>query len=277
MTKRILALFLVCILAIPILVVPASAATTQDVVDAIYDVGDWIDDGLTSLWSAVNKLGDYLDEIDVTVLNIEEYLEKWNTEIFDSFWFRLETFFEAFWYGWQGDTFSITGIIPTINAGYSTITGQLGLIYTWCGNFADSVTIWLNDIYDNMDYWWSEVGENISYWVERTSRGVEDVGQTIANYFEKLLNGDPDYNPQRPDEEIRDDKDNVDDAQDILDSVTYPDYNDIDIDLDSQLPGTSQGYLTDFFGAFFASQYIYIVFFLAFSFALVSFVIFGKR
>lgn len=66
----------------------------------------------------------------------------------------------------------------------------------------------------------------------------------------------------------------------ILDGFTMPNYGDIDIEFEDILDdddGNGISLISEFFEIIFSIEHIYIVFFIAFTLALISFAIFGKR
>lgn len=76
---------------------------------------------------------------------------------------------------------------------------------------------------------------------------------------------------------VNDQKDDFDDAMDVLEDYTRPNYEDVDPGFDDILDGDAITKAREALAAIFDNTYIKQVFFIAFMLAAVSFIIFGKR
>lgn len=98
----------------------------------------------------------------------------------------------------------------------------------------------------------------------------------FKNYFEILIKGEEgvadDFNNQVSTEATE-----FEENMEIIQDVTRPSIEDIELDVDKEIPEGEVAKVGQLLGIFFQNQYIYIVFFIAFTFSLVSYGIFGKR
>lgn len=105
---------------------------------------------------------------------------------------------------------------------------------------------------------------------------IESKLDSVIQKLDLLFNGEngaaDDFNNQVSTEATE-----FDENMDIIQDVTRPTIEDIDLDVDKEIPEGEVVKVGQLLGIFFQNQYIYIVFFVAFTFSLVSFSIFGKR
>lgn len=76
---------------------------------------------------------------------------------------------------------------------------------------------------------------------------------------------------------VGDQKDEFDDAMDVLDDMTYPDYGEVDPGFSEILDDGAIELVAEALSKLFQNEYILQVFFIVFTLGLVSFVVFGKR
>lgn len=105
---------------------------------------------------------------------------------------------------------------------------------------------------------------------------IESKLDSVIQKLDLLFNGEngaaDDFNNQVSTEATE-----FDENMDIIQDVTRPIIEDIDLDVDKEIPDGEVVKVGQLLGIFFQNQYIYIVFFVAFTFSLVSYGIFGKR
>lgn len=135
MTKRIISLFLVCILAIPILAVPVSATDYNDQ-EHVWTNGDneslmtYLDLVYQRVWAIYKELTSsttgYIFQIKSYLAALDNFISDWNDTIFQDFWAKMAAWLLVFWEG--NESLGVTGILPTINQGFSTVSGVLGVL-----------------------------------------------------------------------------------------------------------------------------------------------------
>lgn len=293
MTKRIISLFLVCILAIPIVAVPASATNVTTTTDAKLDSTQY--NGIVSI---LDKIREYLyfikagtDTIMAWCSKIHESVSSLQTSITDhlaNYWAKMAAWLLVFWNG--DEDLGVTGLLPTINQGYSTISGVLGTLDATVDKGIVKLYSRLGSISDLISSFDTSVSEAFSTITDKVSSIYALCGQhlgAIRQYTMQTVNAVKDgfkdlIDLVRGDSTAGDDfKDKTDDITDSLNpeyDVTYPKYDDVDIDLPSLLPENPTGTISTFFQFFFSSDtYLYFVWTLVFTFSLMSFVLFGKR
>lgn len=290
MTKRLLSLFLVCILAIPIFVVsmatPAYAYSTlyeehmiENVQNIYTIIQQWYIQLLRGGW--YTAVSDWLDDIDLYVVSIYDRLVEWTEETFAT---KLYIVLDMFFSG--NENLEQPGLIPTLINQFNGLSTAFNVyisnLETTMVSWFDMACNWLSQIDANIISFWEDIVSNVQSFqtsMETWWTTLDTKMKTVLSNLSSIAKGDNTSLKEFDSNETMIDNEKTEYAENmgIVQEATRPEYEDVDTDLNAQLPGTSQGYATDFFAAFFASQYIYIVFFLAFSFALISFVIFGKR
>lgn len=277
MTKRIIALVLVCILAIPIMVVPASATTLED----IYNNQDY--------W--FNQLGGWLGTMGS---DFNYWFQTIRNEIVDVYNLMLEQHDSlGEWLGTLGadilDSLSYestqisdlhTALKDWFDYLYITMTTQYGYMIDAFQYEFDQFRINLNN---HMDYLnnrlntlFSALHDHITFWFGKLEAWFTNQTSSIVNAIDRLLNADSgaadDFQNQ-----TSTDATEFDENMDIIQDVTRPTIEDIELDVDKEIPDGEITKVGELLGIFLKNQYIYIVFFVAFTFSLVSYGIFGKR
>lgn len=273
MTKRILSLFLVCILAIPILAVPAHATnvTTSDD-EAFHNkvieyYVSWTNTfGLIA--GDVAEIAAYVRNFLGKIGNIFTLLDTWNTDIFENFWAKMAAWLLVFWNG--DEDLGVTGILPTINQGFSTVSGVLGTLDATVSKFQSTVVGWFQR-YEQ--FYMVQITSNVASIRSNFLTFVD----SITERFDELLS----YFrvDSKPSEDFKDKTDDITNGMETMPEVTYPDFEEIDTDFTGIYTGNSIQILTEFFYQYFSgnSIYLYYLMTLVFTFALMSFVLFGKR
>lgn len=276
MTKRLISLFLVCILAIPILAVPAYATNVttgdsefqnsvltylHDIYYALYDIWHGSTDSVSAIFA-------YCQLTYKKVLGIFEHIDTWNTDIFENFWAKMAAWLLVFWNG--DEDLGVTGILPTINQGFSTVSGVLGTLDATVSKFQSTVVGWFQRW---EQYYMVQITSNVAS-IRSTFLTFVD---SITERFDELLS----YFrvDSKPSEDFKDKTDDITNGMETMPEVTYPDFEEIDTDFTGIYTGNSIQILADFFCQYFSgnSTYLYYLMTLVFTFALMSFVLFGKR
>lgn len=277
MTKRIISLFLVCILAIPILAVPvyATNVTTDDDTEFHNSVITWLkniyqllEDMFLDQDYSIPGIWAYCRSTYIQVCAILDHLDTWNTDIFENFWAKMAAWLLVFWNG--DEDLGVTGILPTINQGFSTVSGVLGVLDVSVNNVSSTIENWFRRF---EQYWMQSINANVAS-IRSTLLIFVD---SITERFDELLS----YFrvDSKPSEDFKDKTDDITNDMETMPDVTYPDFEEIDTDFTGIYTGNSIQILTDFFYQFFSgnSIYLYYLMTLVFTFALMSFVLFGKR
>lgn len=273
MTKRIISLFLVCILAIPILAVPAYATNVSTSDDTEYHskVLEYLD----SFLNTISKIAEdtygtfaYVRTIFTKLGSILDHLDAWNENIFQDFWAKLAAWLLVFWEG--NENLGVTGILPTINQGFSTVSGVLGVL-----------DVSVNNVTSTIDKWFSRFDK---IWMQAINSNVASIRSTLLTFVDSITERLDELLSffrvdSKPSEDFKDKTDDITNGMDTMPDVTYPDFEDIDIEFADIYTGNSIFILSDFFGVFFNgnSVYLYFLMTLVFTFSLMSFVLFGKR
>lgn len=266
MTKRLLALFLVCILAIPILVVPASATgyytgdydysiyqylvrLTDVFVKGMSDTLDSIDGWCDTLWQEIRNqrvwqevtLGSALDTINNNIIAFNSNVDLWI----------------------EAQTELLVGWLEVID---TNITGFVEVFFVFWEDWTDKIA----DFKTTVELWFSEVWST-----------VNDFKNNALEYLRQLVNGSPEQEQNANDfGEIADDQfDEFFDNKEVIDDWTRPDYeSDFDPSVEGITDGMDIGEYTSALYVFFdISAYLTTILFMAFSFSVISFVVFGKR
>lgn len=262
-----------CILAIPILAVPAYATNVSTSDDEAYHnkaleyFASW-----TNTWLNTNdflaEIAAYCHTFYLKLTSILDHLDSWNENIFQDFWAKMAAWLLVFWDG--NETLGVTGILPTINQGFSTVSGVLGTLDATVSKgfsqlFQSFVVPVRSTLYDIRSDTSSILGEFLTFIDSITERFDE-----LLSYFRV---------DSKPSEDFKDKTDEITNGMETIPDITYPDFEDIDIDFTDIYTGNSIFILSDFFGTFFNgnSVYLYFLMTLVFTFALMSFVLFGKR
>lgn len=277
MTKRILSLFLVCILAIPILAVPVSATDYNDQPHTWTNqdnefVMSYLDLIYQRVWNIYKEMTSsttgYIYLIKSYLAAMDNFMSDWNDNIFENFWAKMAAWLLVFWNG--DEDLGVTGILPTINQGFSTVSGVLGTLDATVSKFQSNFVEWFQR-YER--YWLSPINSNVAS-IRSTFLTFVD---SITERFDELLS----YFrvDSKPSEDFKDKTDDITNGMETMPDVTYPDFEEIDTDFTGIYTGNSIQILTDFFYQFFSgnSLYLYYLMTLVFTFALMSFVLFGKR
>lgn len=261
MTKRIISLFLVCILAIPIVAVPAYATNVSTSDDEAYHnkvleyFAAW-----TNTWLNTN---DYLGEIAAychafyaKLDSMLSYFNTWNSDIFENFWAKMAAWLLVFWNG--DEDLGVTGILPTINQGFSTVSGVLGTLDSTVNKLLSGIQGQINTLLN------AYLGPIRNY--------VSTIPSKIDSLID-VIRGDTSQS-----DDFKDKTDDITNGMEDMPEVTYPDFEQVDTDISSLLPVSPTSSIQSFFGLFFDSgTYLYFVWTLVFTFSLMSFVLFGKR
>lgn len=269
MTKRLLALFLVCILAIPILIIPASAYEIDGITYDSY--GSYLEQCIIDSLNDIRvSFSDKLDDISISLENIHDGI----TLTLEATLEHISGLVNGLWgdvvriYDWITDT--LYNALDTINDNIGALGTNISLYFKaqtetlsdWLENILDSV----NGTWNAFLVWWEDWGERID---------------SIREKLDTLINGSDD-NAQKSEDfenqvstESTEFQENLDDIQEW----TNPDYeSDFDPSVEGITGGTDIGLYTDGLGTLFEIQPIFPLFlFMAFSFSAISFVVFGKR
>lgn len=248
MTKRILALVLVCILAIPILVVPASATTTDNSEAYLERLVEYFTEkantgtGMTPEWlrDFSSTMGTYFNRLQTAVT---EAINDFNTD-FDQF---------------------VLGLGNLLNSIEANLLERL-----------DSIKTGIVDIYQAITTTLFSFLNEISL---RVGNILTEVG-SIGDKLNEIINGDETQQEEADDfqNQIATENTEMEEAVDQIEQATIPDYEGIDTDFNDILSfGSVQLRFINAIKAIFQSELLKTVFVLAFTLALLSYCFFGKR
>lgn len=262
-----------CILAIPILAVPAYATNVSTSDDEAYHnkaleyFAAW-----TNTWLNTNdflaEIAAYCHTFYLKLTSILDHLDAWNENIFQDFWAKMAAWLLVFWDG--NESLGVTGILPTINQGFSTVSGVLGVLDVSVNKVSSTIESWFRRF---EQFWMQAINSNVAS-IRSTLLTFVD---SITERFDELLS----YFrvDSKPSEDFKDKTDDITSGMETMPDVTYPDFEEIDTEFTGIYTGNSIGIISEFFIPFFGgnSLYLYYLMTLVFTFALMSFVLFGKR
>lgn len=241
MTKRIIALFLVCILAVPLIALPASAtgAYDEDILDVNTEIWQILDNwnrNLGGVGSTLSVMWQILEQLDIMV---EEKLSEISSNI-TLYLDDVEDYLASIW----TDIQDLTSSIPS-----------------WISAQTSAINDKLSTLQDNV------VGT------------IADFINMVESKFDALLDGTSEDQTSADDlNQSQDDAlTDYDDAMTDIQEATRPVIEDIDLDLSGYIPSAGVGTYGAVFKVLFSNSYIYAVFFCALTLSLVSYGIFGKR
>lgn len=250
MTKRLIVLVLVCILAIPIFAVPTSAVTV---------------DGIT-----YDSYGTYLEQVTFNVLEdvynlliaMDENIDGW----FDTIWQEIRNSRV-----WQEST--LFNALDTINSNLVAFNSNVDL---WIEAQTEVIVDIWEASYDQFDAFVDEVF--FGFW-EDWSTTINDFKANTLEYLRQLVNGSIEREAEANEfaEQTATEATEFDENMEIIDEWTEPDYETgFDPSVDNITGGEDIGVYTAVLGALFDDPMITPILFMAFSFSLISFVVFGK-
>lgn len=267
MTKRLLALFLVCILAIPILVVPASATG--------YYTGEYD----YSIYQYLVRLTDvFIKGISDTLDSIDGWCDTLWQEIRNQ---RI----------WQETT--LGSALDTINNNLIAINTNIDL---WISAQTEEISSWLEAQYNLFDgfvtevffgFWedWADTiadfKSTVESWFISVLTEVNDFKNNALEYLRQLVNGSPEREQDAEDfsDAVSTESTEFQENMDAIEDWTHPDYEaDFDPSVDEITGGEDTTLYTDALGYILGETSIFpVLLFMAFSFSTISFVVFGKR
>lgn len=177
----------------------------------------------------------------------------------------------------SGDvTGDIACILSGYNSAYTKITASTEMANAWvveCGSdeTADTLTLTFY-VLGRPDI---STVRTISVTGSASSDDGNSDSTTATEATEPTYSGGDDADDFN--DTVNDQKDDFDESMDVFDDMTYPSYEDFEIDFSDILDGDEIHKITEFFSAIFENSYIKVVFFIAFALALMSFAFFGKR
>lgn len=260
MTKRLLALFLVCILAIPILAVPASA-TSNGVTGTQFDQFTL---GLGNLLNSIEE--NILDAIDTAIGNtytINENLRLWfegqGGYLYKIYLRAVDTV--AYLDSIDENVLESSIFLNNIQILFERFTGNL---QTWITTQTTEITTTFTDVVTalqkRLDSW---LGQIVGY-LDEIRFGNQNNQSDVDNL------GD----------EIEQQETQFQENMEVVTDVTKPTYENIDVSPDGVMPGGFNDETSDYFlwlNILATDTVIYNIFFMAMMMSLVSFVVFGKR
>lgn len=267
MTKRLLALFLVCILAIPILVVPASATG--------YYTGEYD----YSIYQYLVRLTDvFIKGISDTLDSIDGWCDTLWQEIRNQ---RI----------WQETT--LGSALDTINNNLISFNSNVDL---WIEAQTEAISSWLEAHYNQFDafvtegffaFWedWSDkIADfklSVETWFSSVVSEVADFKSNALEYLRQLVNGSPEREQDAEDfsDAVSTESTEFQENMDAIEDWTHPDYEaDFDPSVDEITGGEDISLYTDGLALITSGSMIFpVLLFMAFSFSVISFVVFGKR
>lgn len=257
MTKRVIALFLVCILAIPILIVPVSA-TTSDLTEYESAALGWLAD---LYYLIKNNVGAGITSVNGNLLTLIRNIQ--------SYYNGLKSALETL------DT-NVSGYFDTLDA---NLTSYFDNVVVNIGDVVDGLndiySLLVSDIYGKI----SEISTDVGHIYETLVNSFLEIFQNIEYKIDSLISGGSQN--QTDSEDFKTDVDDadtkLDEAGDIIDSATLPT---IDEDFDNNV-GTiitnGSKYLAILKGLFRADMFVGQVLLMSFMLSTVSYVFFGKR
>lgn len=256
MTKRLIALFLVCILAIPIFVVPASATSTQEVTLSDADIG-FFDDWYSYIDEGIGVCADYLSQLlyqvkSFVTVTVPAWTAKFNEFVTQEFEQGLHDELGE-WLGTMGadmrDGLLVIGTACVDIYEYlvNVIFESIALIEETLIDFAQLVDEWFEGCYDYLGL------------IYKSLNGTDE-DKAAADDFQN---------------QIATESTEMQEALDQIQQATIPDYEGIDTDFENYTADSNR--YSAIIKAVFASSSIKSVFVLAFTFAMLTYIFFGKR
>lgn len=231
-------------LVCPTLLVPASATSYDHVTATQFDI-------------FVESLGNLLDYILGAIGDIYDNMDYWGgvlesslTDIYNKL-ADIRSYLDSYIRAW----------IVVIADFSKSIVDKL-----------DNVRERINVTNMNLDLVNGWLGQISTYLHQTLKPLIVSIKDTLTNIFVGESGAADDFNGQ-----VSTDSTEFDENMDIIQDVTRPTIEDIDLDVDKEIPDGEVVKVGQLLGIFFQNQYIYIVFFVAFTFSLVSYGIFGKR
>lgn len=241
-------------LVFPALLVPAAATSEDHVTDTQFDM-------------FATSLGNLLNEIWSDIASDFERSLYWLDHIYNDFLYYLDQI--------RINTANISLIKTLIDQveGYQVTTYEI--MIEWYDKMNQNLVAQKNLL--------STIRDRINYWQETIYNELLNLRifilerlDSIKSKLDVLITGESgaadDFNNQVSTEATE-----FDENMEIIQDVTRPTIEDIDLDVDKEIPEGEVVKVGQLLGIFFQNQYIYIVFFVAFTFSLVSYGIFGKR
>lgn len=245
MTKRVIALFLVCILAIPVLIVPVSA-TTSGMTD--------YESGVIGYLSTIYQKLYYIEAGQVT---IKGYLKSID-EALDTLDSSVSAYF--------------TSLGESLGNSIDNVATQLVFIYDL---LYDEIFQYLVDIYYDCEELVIAVRDSIQY-------AVISIDNKISSVVEKLDSLVSGGNSNISDSEdfksdVNDADNELEEAGKVIDSATLPTISeDFDSDISDNIE-TANRYFTLIKSIFSGSSLLGTILLMSFTLSTVSYVFFGKR
>lgn len=269
MTKRLLALVLVCILAIPIFAVPASATMVNGDYGNFESHSDyWEWDNHINIYNITNLLGILIDDVMTDLIGAVEDVSYWVQENTN----RVMIAFTDY-------------VLEPLGAINSNIVAFASNVKLYFEAQTAEVSSWLEAQFNLFDGFVDEVF--FPFW--------EDWSSTVENYLTNnvgwlyeiavntklLLNGSYNQNQEAEDFEnqVSTESTEFQENMEAIDEWTHPDYeSEFDPSVNEITGGEDIGEYTYILGEIFNSTYLPpTLLFMAFSFSAISFVVFGKR
>lgn len=264
MTKRVISLFLVCILAIPIFAVPVSASSSTTVT---------VD---TDQWSDVKDLLDSLNDLKTYYL----YYIKANVSEIQGYTYRILNSLPI----------QVTRIVDSLDSLDSSVSGYFTSLGESLGNSIDDVATQLVFIYDLL---YDEIYQylvDIYYDCEELVIAVRDsiqyavisIDNKITSVVEKLDSLVSGGNSNISDSEdfksdVNDADNELEEAGKVIDSATLPTISeDFDSDISDNIVKANR-YFTLIKNLFSGSSLLGTILLMSFTLSTVSYVFFGKR
>ena len=256
MTKRLLALLLMCILAIPILAVSASATT---VVEDVYS---------EEIYNNILGISD-------DVYSIEEYMR-----------FIYNRYFELTLSGWTQNVNSwYNTVVERLNSIYLTLNGIDAVIKEECGKIVLKIGDFITSVGNHFDSLKSRISSEFEYLTDNLATWFDKQTSAIVSAIDSVIHGNAEKQPDVDDlgDEVDQQETQFQENMDVIQEATRPNYENLDLSIDAIIDpyGYMGGYDYEYGYALGRmvnnSLTIYTILFMSVMLSLVSFVIFGKR